>query len=108
MLARVVLDGVATARDLAAELRVLRGLARDAEERGPRAVCVEDVEHAWRDIGIGTVIERERDLVARDGGARKAREVGAEPRAARPHSHGAQYDVVRRHRADRPRPRSEQ
>ena len=66
----VVLDRVAAAHDLARELRDgARALLGDAEERGARAVRLEQVEHARRDLGIGAVVEGERDLAARAAAA---------------------------------------
>src|SRR5262249_8664266 len=60
----VALDRMAAADDLAHELLVRGRACADAEEARRGAALVEEIEHARRDLGVGPVVERDRDFAA--------------------------------------------
>ncbi len=61
MAMRVILDRMATARHFASQFGVPSHSLTDAKESCLRAVLVEQVEHARRDLGIGPVVDRQGD-----------------------------------------------
>jgi hypothetical protein len=100
----VVLHAVAAADNLAAERGVTRGDRGDREERGAGPVRIEDVEHGGRDLGVGAVVDGDRDLVPRRGRFGQAGPVAAQPARARPES--ASRSAPGGWRRPRPAPRA--
>src|SRR5690606_8154475 len=105
MVLTVILDLVAARDDFAHELRILCRAFADAEEARFRVARIEKVEHTRRDLGIGAVVEGQRDFIARGGRRRQPRDVRAEQCAARPKTRGGSAGVIGRDRAQHPRPR---
>lgn len=69
-----------------------------------RLVAVEQVEHAWRDLGIGAVVECEIGLIARGRSRRQADQVRTQHLPTRPKHRGGQQQMVTGHHNERPQP----
>jgi len=98
--ARMILHGVPAARDFAHDIGMALRFAR-CRRKVARAVRLEDLEHARRDLRIGPS-SKVSAISRADRALRKAREVRAQQGAARPQSHAAAEEMVRDDRAQRP------
>ena len=101
---RVVLDVVAAPHDLARQRRVGRHALANAKEAGAHAGGVQHVEHLRGDGRVGAVVKGQRDFAARGGGGRQARQVRAQPVAARQQAGSGDQAMVDDQRAKPPGP----
>ena len=69
----VVLDRVATDRNLARQRRVKTGLLTNDEECRARLMRVEQIKNARRYFGIRAVVNRDRDAKNAIGGRKRCR-----------------------------------
>lgn len=108
MVVGVVLHAVPATGDLAGQLGMRGRAATEDEEAGARVVGVEKIENPRRDLGIGSVVEGERDLVPvvdRAGSFLRfdlvePANVRAEEATARPDDGDAEGQVVERQRGE--------
>ena len=100
----MVLHCVSAAHDVPAQLRIARRFFADAKKSSVRSVTIQDIQHLRRDVGIGAIVDGERDFVVCRGGGRQTYTVGAQPTAARPHAGECEQRVIGEQRAQHPTP----
>ena len=103
--AGMVLDRMPAGRNLPTEIGVSRGEVRNAEKGRTNSARIEQVEDLRGSLGIRAVVEGQRDFPAPCRRFGQSGEIRAEDRAARTHSRDAEQQVIRRDRAECPRPR---
>src|SRR6266581_9358459 len=93
----VILYRMATADDLARELRVLFHALANAEKRSFGTILIQQIEHPGSDCGIRPVVNSDRNSSGRRRSIRQARPVGTQQLASWPKTRGREQQVIRDH-----------
>ena len=70
------------------------GAIANAKKRRACTCLVEQIQNAWSQVGIGTVVKRQRDDAFLRLGRRQPRDIGAKPSASRKHASGGNNSMV--------------